>query len=224
MDYYAPCYDPPLTEKTLAEHRDETFNSPDQEQFLHIGHFISWYATAEFALTMILHQFSGRIHPSNFHLLTLGMDAKLKAERLKHALKLATWIMDGGLLKRMEHFGQTHVKIRNYLVHSHPYWPEGGDLQLTSIGYPPTYKSQEWNAPPPFSISGLELYERGIWLNLFSQDLMAALAAIPFPIKPGGVLGTGRYLSSLPTGDRPSPETLKRRATAGKPAQNQSGK
>jgi len=173
---------------------------------------------------MILHQFSGQIHPSNFHLLTRGMDAKLKAERLRHALKLATWITDDGLLKRLDHFGQKHVKIRNSLVHSHPYWPEGGDLQLTSIGYPPTYKSQAWNAPAPFSISGLELYERGVWLNLFSQDLMAALAAIPFPIKPGGVLGTGHYLSSLPTGDRPSPETLKRRASADKRAQNQSGK
>lgn len=218
MVHYAPQYDPPLVPDVPAE-RDASFRSVDQPLFLHVGHFISWYAAAEFGVTILLHSFTGNTHPAPFHILTRGMDAKVKIERLKEAVEAHGWTVDAGLTRRLEHFQKTVAGLRNTIVHSHLYWPAGGDLQMTSIGAPPMYTKEPIIGSPPKTIPGLELFERGLWLRAMAYDLFDIEKQLPQPLPRGGTLGKANYQSSLPTGDRPSPETLARRASAGKRAQ-----
>lgn len=132
-------------------------------------------------MTMLLHAFSGGGHPPLFHALTRGMDGKIKVERLKALMKIHGWKLEPGLEKRFEHF-LVIIGIRNGLAHSHFYWPAGGDLQLTSLGEPPIFDDVKFAAPAPKTYSGLELFERGVWLGAFAHDLIAVREAVPNPI------------------------------------------
>ena len=219
MEHYSSCYNPPPI-PDLKAHRDRTFAADDKELFLHVGHFISYYAAAEFALTMLLQTFTGRPHPAGFHILTRGMDAKIKVKRLKEAIESCGCTLDEGLQKRLNHFTKNLVSLRNVLVHSHLYWPEGGDLQMTSIGRPPIFAVAPLKAPKPRrTIPGLELYERGAWLCLFFQDLIAIEDRYRHNRAPKGEIGIDHYSSGLPTGDQQSPEKLARRVNAERRAQ-----
>ncbi len=204
MKPYVPIYGPPISSAIpLEEQRRIAFNSDDQEMFFHVGHFTVWYGTAEFVLTLLIHAFTGNIHPRQFHALTKGMDGRIKIERLKTLVKIAGWKLSPSLEKRIEHFLTVMVNIRNTLMHSHFYWPENGDLQLTSIGAPPIIDSEQLG-DDPVVISGLALFERGTWLSLFAADLIEIQKALPKPPLPEqGILGTGPLHSPLPTGHHP---------------------
>ncbi len=214
MTEYLPIYEPLVSgDATLADHRTIAFNGPDQEMFLHLGQFTAWYASAEFMLTMLVHRFSGKIHPLHFHALTKGMDGRVKAERLKKLIEVSGWTISPELLARLIHFEKVIVPIRNILMHNHPYWPAGADLQLSSLGAPPIFNGEPFYAPssPPQMFKGLELFERSLWLALFAQDMGDVINQLPWPVGAQGILGTGPLRSPLPkvrhpkTGPKASP-------------------
>jgi len=200
---YFPRYQPPVSEdRDLADTRSKAFESEDKEMFLHVGHFTVWYGSAEFTLTLLIHAFSGNIHPRQFHALTKGMDGKVKVERLKKLVQVAGWEISKPLTKRIDHFLNVLVPTRNLLMHSHMYWPEGGNLQLTSIGAPPVLDG-EMLGDPPTVISGLELFEKGTWLSLFAHDLTLALREVQARKPNQQTLGAGTLHSPLPTAHHP---------------------
>jgi hypothetical protein len=224
MSHYAPLYDPPLV-ADLAEDREKAWAGKDDQQlYLHIGFFIYWYASAETAITVMLNRFTGRQHPTSFHLLTRGMDAKLKCERLKEAIEHAGCTIEQPLAKRFEHFTRRLSTLRNQLVHNFPYYRNDA-FQLVSVGAPPHDPEDPIEgAPKPQTIPSLELYERAKWLQAFANDLYKILETVTDVRDAKGTLARESYWSSLPTGDRPGPEKQARRANADKRAQTPQGK
>lgn len=202
MVVHKPLYNyvPPL-DVDLATMRERQFSSTDKEQYLHIGHFVSWYGACEFIITIYLQLITKSPDPAMFHLLTKGMDAGVKIERLRAACDEAGVSISPALNERLSHFTDVMLPLRNKLVHSHLYWPENGPLQVCSIGAPPVVDGLELPAADPFQIDGLTLYERGTWLNLFSYDL--GDQHLQFADMPK-ILGTANFHSPLPSGHSPS--------------------
>lgn len=198
----APLYDPPV-DPNLGEMRKDILSGEDQEMFVHVGHFVSWFGAVDMILGLILHHFSGDIPPPEFDVLTRGLDAKTKLHRLEQSMALSGWTMAPALKRRLEHFKKVHIGIRNKLVHSYLYWPEGGDLQICGVGNPPIFADVTFDAAPPQQIPGAVLFERGAWLSLLCQDLTDIFNAFERPKPHGGVLGADSYRSGLPSGAPP---------------------
>lgn len=203
MKPYHSIYGPDLTEGVpLEEQRSINFSGIESELFLHIGHFTAWYASAEMMLTVLLHTFSGSMHPGQFHILTKGMDGKIKVERLKKLVSICGWEISDALKKRIDHFQNTIIPLRNSLMHSHLYWGADHNLQVTSIAAPPMIAGGVAGEAPTIFHS-LELFERGQWLCLFARDLGNAFNNVHDPLSQTGTLGTGPLHSPLPTGHHP---------------------
>lgn len=210
MTDYVSLYDPPLS-NDLEAHRLNTLYGDDAEMFAHVGHFIAWYASVEFMLTFLLHSFSGQIDARAFDVLTRGMDVRVKIERLGKTASLAGWKLDPGLLERIGHFQDVHIPLRNRIVHSYLYWPDGGPLQMCGTINPPIFQDTRWDVPEPYVIPGIDLFERGAWLGHFSQDLIAIHEALTSPLAASGTLGNTAYISSLPPAESSSgPQRIRR--------------
>jgi hypothetical protein len=202
MGKIVPLYEPPVADD-IAQLRTETLHGVDQEMFVHVGHFVSWFGAVDMLLSMTLHYYSGSIRPPEFDVLTRGLDAKTKLHRLGQAMELAEWTMEPGLKKRLDHFQKIHIPLRNKLVHSYLYWPADGSLQVCGVGNPPIFADVRFEAADPFQITGLTLFERGAWLSQLCHDMTVAFNGLTRPMPKGGVLGTGNYLSGLPSGGTP---------------------
>ena len=198
-------YQRPLTDRPLTEERNQTFEGRDKQLITHLGHFIAWFSACEFMLTLLLHKFAGHFDPNTFHVLTKGMDARKKVETLRNTVKVKGWTIGPSFNSRLDHFEGGPINgLRNKLVHSHLYWPEGGKLQITSIGAPPQYADfKVKGAPAPEKVHGDIIFERALWLRAFSQDIDAIYKKAGWPLTPKGVLQTDRYLSPLPKGNHP---------------------
>jgi hypothetical protein len=77
----------------LTEVRDKIFGGPDRDMFLHVGYFLCWFAHVELNLTFLLARAINHRQLDDFELLVKGMDARVKCERLRKALKgkKTTW-------------------------------------------------------------------------------------------------------------------------------------
>ena len=215
---YSSAYNPP-TASDVPALREIVLNNPDdREMYVHIGHFIAWYAAAETGVTALLHHFSGKIGPEQFDILTKGLDARGKCERVKSAVALTRYKIDDGLNKRLSHFTGVVATLRNKIVHSHLYWNDNHSLQMTSLGKPPLFAEDPLDAPLPAMVSSLELFERGFWLQNLTIDLFKAHEALT-KTPHLATVGIAPYRSSLPTGDRPGPRKQAQRANADKRAQ-----
>ena len=220
MSQYAPCYDPHLVPDLVEDRKTAWANENSCTVYLHIGFFIYWYASVETAVSIMLTRATGNQHPAHFHTLTRGMDAKLKCERLREALKISDCTIGPALTKRFEHFTSRLSSLRNQLVHNYPFFHED-TFQLVSVGAPPHVVDRPVKgAPKPVMVPSLELYERGKWLQAFSSDLYALMDDFSDALRRKGTLERERYWSSLPTGDRPSPEKQARRAKVDKRVQS----
>lgn len=221
MTRYLSYYDPPQTgDRYIDEYRTEMFDGVDRQMFLHVGHFVSWYASLEFIITFLLHEFSGRPHPVKFDNLIKGMDAKTKVERLRSAIRLSGWETAKPLNDRLDHFCKKLAPLRNKIVHRHLYWPEGDQLQISTLAQPPLFEDVKFEgAAKPDVVEGLLLFEHGIWMAMFSHDLGNLYHNTPRPLPPKGIIGGGNYRSSLPKASRSNPQKPARRAKLDRPAQ-----
>lgn len=170
-----------LTHERLEARRQKSFDLPvDRSLFLNVGHFITWYSGAEAALTLLLyfsinnHPAGAKVDPEMFHLLSLGMDAKVKTQRLKEALEMREIEIPADLKWRLNHFVECIVPIRNRIVHGTMRWVEPDDLLVVHkvSDFIPWLREQD-DADPrrSYTISGPTLYEHGVWLNCFANDL-----------------------------------------------------
>jgi len=113
-----------------------------------------------------------------FEALIKGMDARVKVERLRKITKNGP-IKIGPMLKcRLEAFEKESIPIRNKIAHNsvikHPtgdifYFTDIVRMPFSALGFP------GFVGPQADHVSGLRLYEHGLWLNLFSHDIIGAL-------------------------------------------------
>lgn len=202
MKQYVPVYEPSHFEGDPEAHRQKLITPNDDTLlFTHVGHYVTWYAIAEFFITMLLWGFTGKMAADDFHALTLGMDAKVKAQRLRSICKREDIPWGENLKKRVDHFERVHVPLRNKIVHNYLYWPEGDTLQICSIGALPAFEGfPRDDSAPPEMVRGLLLMERGLWLTHFAHDLSALIRVMPKEGRPprGTGIEIGAPLSSLP--------------------------
>lgn len=157
---------------TFEKLRDYMFGSDDRHVYLHVGHFMLWFAAAEVGVTLLLALATRSIDIKGFRQLVRGMDARVKCERLRSAAKDYKPI-GPNLATRLEFFEKTMVKTRNLLTHSAVLLPEPRQMiYFASFGAFGTH-----DAPPDYdgdaapSMEAIELFKQGLWLNSFHTDL-----------------------------------------------------
>jgi hypothetical protein len=142
----------------------------DNSAFLHIGHFHGWYGQVEWRLTMLMAFVAEERDFAAFHVLT--MDAKTKVIRFIRLCKIKNRKIGPLLLSRLAHYRDNMAEFRNKI--SHTALARNDDqtrFLLASLG---TVSLDEinnkiWDKAESFS--DLDLYERGLWLNYFADDL-----------------------------------------------------
>ena len=204
-------YDPPLS-TNLQALKDHLLTSVDYAGFVHIGHFVSWYAACEFMIGTILMHITGGGDPKQFDVLTRGMDARVKVERLRQAADIAGIEIPLAFDDRLDHFTKAFVGLRNKLVHSYLHWTDERNLEVCSIGAPPQLSGLDIPAFAPEIISEMELFERSIWLKAFAIDLGELTMALPQK----RTLQKDAFHAHLPKGHQPRQKKRDRQAKRGK--------
>jgi hypothetical protein len=161
---------PGYNEQQFNEARREVFtNGEDRELYLHIGYFNMWFAGCEIRLTLLLAKCTRTIDLEAFDLLTRGMDADTKIERLRRACEKFKPI-GPNLHLRLNIFQNHMVPLRNKLAHTYPV----GDYQRDLVVFttlPKIPKRNQGPHPDEETISFFELFEYGAWLAHFNKDL-----------------------------------------------------
>lgn len=164
----------------LERLRREMFSDSDGEIYLHIGFFMTWFAGVEFHLTFLLALATTTVGQiENFDLLVQGMDARVKCERLRRALKRFK-PMGPNMAARLSHFEQKSIKLRNRLTHS---LVTGGkdnrQFHFMSLGQWPEYTKPPKGIPAAYSLPALEFFNEGLWLRAFTEDLSSMDPELP---------------------------------------------
>jgi hypothetical protein len=68
----------------LDHRRRKVFNAEDQELYLHLGYFLSWFSAVEAYLTLLIAMLTDSKNLENFDLLARGLQPRQKVERLLH--------------------------------------------------------------------------------------------------------------------------------------------
>lgn len=156
--------------------RDRIFAGEDQKLYLHVGYFQTWFAACERNIAFLLARATNSRDLVAFELLTKGLDARGKTEKLRTAMKRR-----GGfgpnLDTRLSTFEKVLIGTRNRLSHSAYTHPSPGDkLYMTSLANMPSFSKSEQGWGSPIWISFDDLFYQGLWLNYFNDDLHNAQA------------------------------------------------
>lgn len=157
--------------------RSAILKGEDANLYLHIGHFMSWFSAAEIRITMLLQVATENRDAESFELLTRGMDARIKCERLRKACKKED-LLGPNLAQRLRIFENRVIPLRNKLAHCMVMAPDpnGGIFYLSTLARLP-YKAfeREQSGLEPESMRSIDLFRWGHWTCLFSWDLQPAL-------------------------------------------------
>lgn len=159
----------------LRKGREHIFNGEDRDLYFHLGHFNAWYAGAEIRLTLLLAAAVKATDLRAFDILTKGMDARVKLNRLREA-SLSFKPIGPNLTARFDVFERHLIPLRNRIAHTYAVLERDNEhISFTSLG-----KIPKRGATPAKEdlISTLELFEAGVWLRLFHNDLKAAAKAL----------------------------------------------
>lgn len=165
----------------LINQRGSIFSSDQNELFQHLGFFICWFGQVEMALTILLGALVNSMDLRGIEVLVQGMDARVKVQRLRALAKQRSPIQEGSNLDvRLKYFHDKMIKLRNNISHA-GFSSSGGDdqqLHFLSIRRFPKELDRSWH--PDFeeadTISFLNIFKAGLWLNFFSQDLTGLLS------------------------------------------------
>jgi hypothetical protein len=185
----------------LEPFRRRVFDGPDRDLLLHVGFFIVWFTKVEEAITYLIAILGKFRDLEAFDLLTKGMDANVKLERLRRMCELRSH-MGEGLRIRLRHFEDKLIPIRNKISHSAMSQSEKGPKRFffTSAAQQPFEElgmERLFGTKPP-EISADELFRRALWLNSFAGDLQALYE----PATAGKILELARYKSPVPAAPR----------------------
>jgi hypothetical protein len=168
---------------TLEKYRDHVFMRPDRELYTHIGYFISWFSMIELHITFWLAVTTDVKNVNSFELLTKGMDSRIKLERFRQACHLTKREIGPNLDVRLAYFQRVMIRIRNNLSHTWATMPEDSSVihfsTLSRMPFKEIGFAQKGFRPDTMPL--LTLFERGLWLNWFSDDLNRMAQQEPFP-------------------------------------------
>lgn len=193
--------------------RDEIFSTPDLNLYRHVGYFCCWFGLAEIQITFLLALLNRSPDFVGFELIAKGMDARVKTERLVKLLKLRTnYDRKSNLGQRIEHFEKKIIPVRNKIAHSGFYSTNGGQtLHFPSLtSFPVDGPEQPIpESDPAQSMSYLNLFKAGLWLQYFTEDLGSIWKGVPpeqrvFKIAHPRSWVSAEYLDSPPPKTRPS--------------------
>ena len=159
----------------LEEFRKAAFEGEDRDLYLHIGYFMMWYSAVEMRITMLLRVVTQSPNAEGFELLTKGMDARTKCERLRAgAVKNAP--LGDVFSQRLDIFERKAISLRNKVAHSFIVSPPDGDaIHFTTISRLP-YKAfgREQKGAEPERITKKSFFEHAVWTNTFAHDVRSA--------------------------------------------------
>jgi hypothetical protein len=164
-----------MSEDHLKKAREAIFSGVDRDQYLHVGYFLTWYGQVEHRLTIIMAMVAQERDFEAFHLLTKGMDAKTKSQRLRELCEVKNRKVGPNLLPRLKYFERNVCKFRDRLSHTalirdenkeHFHFMPLDRSPAKALGVP-----KATDLRPTDSLSYLDLFERGYWLNWLNEDL-----------------------------------------------------
>jgi hypothetical protein len=177
---------------------------------LHLGFFIQWYSAVEVWITFLLARVLDQRDPENFELLTAGMDAKIKCERLRTGCRINDFTLGVNLDDRLTYFQERIVPVRNKISHNWATVPEGSKLiHFTTFSRVPGQKRQ-FRAGGPTTVALQIIFDHGLWLDHFSEDISTLTGQEPLP----KLLEIANPQTSLPTEFLERRQRLRERANA----------
>lgn len=163
-----------MDEKTLWEIVDASVVKVDQPYYILSGSFLSQFAFVEMKLTAILCDLTGLRDLETFHVLTKGMDARVKIERLRKLAKLHDSDIGPVLTERLKFFEEKIIPTRNDLAHG-AIWINQADQGKWHVITIDTFQVASFeddglDAAPKFYTAG-DLAAKAKWCNLFQDEL-----------------------------------------------------
>jgi hypothetical protein len=170
-----------MTDDFLEAERVRVFAGEDRDLFLHVGYFFTWYNNVEWKITNLMAVVMREQDFSAFDLLVRGMDGKKKVRRLIRLCKIKGREIEQPLLDRLKHYETKICTLRDRLGHnalcrdeqkSRFYFMNFDRLPWKELGMDiPDGLSKQ----PPDHIDAMTLFQHGLWLNSFSDDLTEAV-------------------------------------------------
>jgi hypothetical protein len=174
----------PITAKELEEGREKTYSGLDRDLYCDIGFFATWFGMAELRVTLLLAQFTGVRDIEAFDILCRGMDARVKTERLRLAIKRHA-LIGPELNLRLAYFNDEVIPLRNKLMHSSFSNAEGEGPRhyylsgLANMPWNELNMGKPQTKLKPTVVHSLDLYGKGVWLSYFAHDLNPVTANDP---------------------------------------------
>jgi hypothetical protein len=202
---------------SLESTRADAFAKEDRHLYLHVGFFISWFSAVELRISMLLALATQTPRMEGFELLTRGMDARVKVDRLRRACEGSITI-GPHLAARLTLFENQSIPLRNKMSHSFLSIDPGYEsVHLASISRLPyaAYGRQQ-EGKPPENLPLIQIFEHGLWLAFLNHDLGNVQSTF---IKSGlhaKILEIDHPRSPLLPGASSSPPQPKQRASEGR--------
>ena len=184
-----------VEDEPLLYDDEPTDYEPDDEEleyeamFSQVGYFITQYSNVEVAITALLAILSKFDDFEAFHIITKGMDAKTKVERLRELAKAKKLIpKDGHLDKRLLHFADKTATLRNKVAHTWLLKSKGEPQKIlfSNLARLPfdLFKMKKRPTPKPDEILVDVLWEHSNWLSQLLLDMLSLIE----PAKKGTTL------------------------------------
>jgi hypothetical protein len=166
-----------MTSSFLENERARIFDGEDRDLYLHVGYFISWNNMVEHKITLLMALIMGEEDLSAFDLITRNLNGQTKVGRLKRLCELKKREIEQPLLDRLDHYTTKIYPLRNKLAHR----STARDEKVPRF-YLVTLDRLPWKAlgvavpmgmkvQAPDHIDAITVFEYGLWLHSFSEDL-----------------------------------------------------
>lgn len=165
-----------LPPQVLAALRKRFFEGEYGELASHLGTYLMFFGTAEVHLTTMMAAAAGITDFDSAEILIRGMDARVKIERLRQAVKKDDKKLGPNLNALVEVYLQKCLPLRNKIAHS---WPltEGRSVHFGSM----TTIKKATKGGETIDLASVDtvhlddLMSQAMWLNTLTQDLAAAM-------------------------------------------------
>ncbi|MEP6827010.1 MAG: hypothetical protein ABJA10_02930 [Aestuariivirga sp.] len=171
-----------MVKQSLPDFITTHIHPESQPTFIAVGFFMGEFSGIEMRLTAFLAKLAEAKSIDTFHIITSGMDARVKLERF---YKLVRELVAPNLLERLDYFQKTLIKTRNQLAHS-GFWKNTKNPELlhclTIKDLSPFSDVSHDDVELRFNLRQLVIQAR--WMGKFSKDLTRVYALV----------GTGKTL------------------------------
>lgn len=205
-----------MTKDDLTALINQHVAASDQQMSMIVGYFLIWYAQIDLGITNILIALARSKDLARFAVLTRGMDAKVKIDRIKELAKLDDGL-GPNLEARLDYFYRRIAGLRNRLAHSTVRQKEHeiGNYQIVSFASWATVNADYDRLNELGThVTAKELLELGTWMRKFVPDIGQAMSAATR----GRIPEIDNPLTVLPTDALPNHPQPKKPAKKRKPS------